>query len=259
LYAARPVLLFYVSYAASSDVSSVRDLVVSNLVRYVEEGEEQRLVKRCFSSINYHLLPLAPSEDNHVMGARVMMEAMLKHRETKVFNGRGKGNVSSSKDSKDPSYILYMEPDMKPIQSNWLTKTQLACAWPVEPFWVKGSVFRGDYARVAGTDYPPNLYHINGNAIYNLGPPAEEYKNFYFNQLRPYVIKRWGDSRNAYDTDVWEYLYERENYDQARHILGKFVYTDLIHNYWKSEYTISDYVKKHPDTFLVHGEYQNPN
>ena len=151
-----------------------------------------------------------------------------------------------------------MEPDMRPIQSNWLTKVQLACAWPVEPFWVKGSIFRGDYYTIQKTDYLPNLYHINGNAVYNLGQP-EEYKNFYFNQMRPYVIKRWGDSLNAYDTDVWDFLYFRDNYDKARHILSKFVYTDLIHNMWKTNYSVSDHVKKHPDTFLVHGGYQIPS
>jgi len=143
-----------------------------------------------------------------------------------------------------------MEPDVRPIKTNWLHAILNEIS--NGNFWVKGSVFRGDLEKFQKNDpYIPNYVHINGNAIYNIG--NIEFVSFYFNVLRPYVVKKNGDSTNAYDTDIFEFLIDKNNYDVTRHILHQFHFTDLIQNYWQTEFKVNEIALKYKFTYFVHG------
>jgi hypothetical protein len=161
------------------------------------------------------------------------------------------GNIISG----DKGYALYMEPDLLPVQSNWLS-ILLHDIKVARTFWIKGSIFRGDMTQVAGKSYFPNLMHINGNAIYNLC--CESFRHFYFKELRPYIIQHHGDSVNAYDTDFYEYLFDHHNYNASRSMISYYVYTNLIQNQWHTQYSVSQINDLSPETVLVHGGQQVP-
>ena len=190
----------------------------------------------CFSKVSQSLYKYKSiNEDKHVIGSRLMFESML---------------LKTNENFKNSSFIFYMEPDVIPIKSNWL------CAILNEinngNFWCKGSIFRGDLDNFRKDDpYIPNYMHINGNAIYNIG--NVEFISFYFNTLRPYIVKKNGDSINAYDTDIFEYLMDKNNYEITRNILHQFHFTDLIQNYWHTKFKINEITLKYKFTYFLHG------
>lgn len=167
-------------------------------------------------------------------------------------SNRSEPTPASAKITPAASYVLYMEPDMLPVKSRWLSLLIIECSWPNPLFWIKGSIFRGS-ANLVNPSSPnlPNLYHINGNAIYNLAD--DNFKHFYFNHVRPYVVGKFGDSRNAYDTDFLEFLWDTANYEVARRVFSRYQYSESIVNMWKTEYTLASLSDDHPNALLVHG------
>ena len=230
-----PTFVFYVGYSLESD----GELLQTN--ETITELWQQSKYRYCFNGYRVSFYQMDASSDSHVTGARLMFEHALK--------GAATGNDTLK-------YILYMEPDLRPLQRNWVIKALLETMWPQHEFWVKGSVFRGDNGAVSATGYLPNLYHINGNAFYNMGDA--QFRSFYFDVLRPYIVSSHGDSMNAYDTDFFEYFMDRRNYDTVRHIMHKFVYTNVIQNMWSTTYSRSQLVSQHPNTFFAHGGSQVP-
>lgn len=221
-----PILVFFVAHSDQIDDANVQ----SSLARLWDNLP----TRFCFSNAIILVHHLDSTSDRHVLGARLMFEHMLR------------GEVAV-----DMSTVLYMEPDLRPIRSNWLITCMLEVAWPQSNFWVKGSIFRGKRGTLSAVSYVPNLYHINGNAFYNVG--SSEFRTFYFRTLRPYIEHEHGDSLNAYDTDFFEYAMDTKNYESFRHIVHKFVYTDVILNMWHTNYSISEIQAVHPHSYLVHG------
>lgn len=150
------------------------------------------------------------------------------------------------------SYVMYMEPDCLPIRPNWLMILDSLTRWPNQPFWIKGSIFRGQVPNVYRIIY--NLLHINGNAIYNLGDPA--FRHFYFDQVRPYIVKFYNEG--AYDTDVFKYLLDLGNYNFARQTAHMFQFTDAIQNHWHSNYSISELKAMSEMVVMIHGGTPSP-
>jgi hypothetical protein len=231
----KPALVFHVSY---SDLTKEKIFEVTCGCMNAFENLPKK-VRTCFRKAEVKTLYLKKSQDKHVLGARLMFEKLLL------------GNITSG----DKGYVLYMEPDLLPVRSNWLS-ILLHDIKVARTFWIKGSIFRGDMTQVAGTSYFPNLMHINGNAIYNLC--CERFQHFYFKELRPYIIQRHGDSVNAYDTDFYEYLFDRDNYNASRSMIPYYVYTNLIQNQWHTQYSVSQINALSPETVLVHGGKQVP-
>jgi hypothetical protein len=226
----RPTLVFYLSTPTTKDEDVVR--------RSLLAASSTAVVSRCFGGV---VIATVSSANSHKNGARLMFEHMVNKR------------VEALRDAKS---ILYMEPDMRPIRAGWLTAIEKDAEKGGE-FWVKGSVFRGDINIDAITSslkgYHPNLYHINGNALYFLGD--DRFAAFYNDDVRPFVVRKNGDSVSAYDVDFWEYLYDPNNYDRARSLLHYYVYTDTIMNMYKTAYNPHDLAKTYPGAVLVHGGY----
>ncbi len=216
-------IIFYIGYLFESNLNN-------KLIKLPNDQIE------CFSKISKVLYKYKSSnEDKHVIGSRLMFESML---------------LKTSDYFKNSSFIFYMEPDVRPIKSNWLNAILMEIS--NGNFWCKGSIFRGDLNKFRKNDpYIPNYLHINGNAIYNIG--NIEFISFYFDILRPYIVKKNGDSINAYDTDIFEFLMDKNNYEITRNILHQFHFTDLIQNYWKTEYKINEIALKYKFTYFVHG------
>jgi hypothetical protein len=151
----------------------------------------------------------------------------------------------------DAQYVFYMEPDCRPIKSYWLDAVTKDLGF--NEFWMKGAIYRGIFEFKVNV-YLPNKYHINGNALYNIG--NKEFQEFYFKTLRPF-IERHGDSMNAYDTDFAEYFFDVNNYETVRKILHNFVLTETWQNLWQTNFSIIELNKMYRNTYLVHGGFPN--
>lgn len=176
-------------------------------------------VKTCFSGVRAHFASLGREGEGYVTGSRMMFEQML----------RGDLNLIR------PSHVIYLEPDARPVQRFWLTHLDSICRFPNEPFWMKGSLFRGDPSQM-NSHVLYNLFHINGNALYNLSDPSFRY--FYFALLRPFIVKY--HRPGAYDTDIFKFLLNLGNYDYVRHVTHKFQVTEAIQNWWGSDYDVEE-------------------
>lgn len=217
-----PKLIFFVGYTEESSVKYLH-YKLSDLMPYF----------RCFSNrytIDLVKFKLAKKNDSHVLGARLMFEYMLSKKNS-LF--------------KECTYVFYMEPDCIPIRSEWIDALQKE----IGSFWIKGAIFRGKFENKINK-YLPNKYHINGNALYNIGD--KRFVEFYFKILRPY-IERHGDSITAYDTDFSEFLLDIKNYDYVKMIIHNFVFTETIQNLWHLNYSVKEVRQKYPQTFIVHG------
>ena len=219
-----PKLIFFVSYNQDISVKYLH-LNLSDLIPYF----------RCFSnrySLDIVKYKLSHKQDYHVLGARLMFEFMLR-KKSRFF--------------KECTYIFYMEPDCRPVRSNWINALQNEIG--SSNFWIKGAIFRGKFENKINK-YLPNKYHINGNAIYNIGD--NNFRDFYFKILRPY-IERHNDSITAYDTDFSEFFFDEKNYDYVKMIIHKFAFTETIQNLWHLNYSVAEVRKKFPNTFIIHG------
>ena len=219
----KPSLIFFVGYSENDSIKNIENSL-KNLKTFF----------KCFSNFGIVKYELEKHDDNHVKGARLMFEYLI-----------GRKHVLFSR----VKYVFYMEPDTRPIRSNWLDAIQNEIGF--SKFWMKGSFYLGAFEfRV--NKYFPNKYHINGNAIYNIGD--EEFSKFYFNNLRPYIM-RHGDSITAYDTDFSEYIFDVDNYRTVQKIIHNFAFTQVILDLWRQNYSVAKIRKQFRNSYLVHGGF----
>lgn len=192
-------------------------------------------IRGCFREMNFRYADLVGERDSYLMGSRMMFEQMLKG-----YIGMGA-----------PEYGLYMEPDCFPVRPYWLSHIDAQTRVPGPMFWLKGSIFRGDM-NVVGRTNIVNMFHINGNALYNLGDPA--LGRFYFDRIRPFIenkVKKEG----AYDTDFAVYLQHGGHLAEALGLAHRYQFSDFIQNLYHSNYSISELVATNIVTDMVHGGY----
>jgi hypothetical protein len=225
-----PKVIFFAGYLEKIDLQALR-ILLQPLIKYLD----------CFSNGNrLDIITYEFNKDNdkHVLGSRLMFEHVLARNDQLL---------------KDAAYVFYMEPDTRPVRSNWLIALQKEIGMG-SSFWIRGSMYRG--FKSYPTTYMPNKYHINGNAIYNIGD--DSFRNFYFKILRPYVIAKHGDSANAYDTDSFEYLMDIKNQPHVRHLLQNFHFTDVIHNLRGQEFNLSSLLETNHQVHIIHsGNYES--
>lgn len=193
--------------------------------------------RSCFSNVQVQFSSLSREEDNYLTGSRLMFEKIL----------------DDTLRLESPSYVLLMEPDCLPIRNYWLSFIDAQTRFPNTPFWIKGSIFRGE-DRIISRQQLPNKFHINGNAIYNLGDRS--FPHFYFKILLPFI--RWKYRSTAYDVDTFVFLQDLQNYHYTRHVVHFFQFSDFVQNHYHSEYSLKAVKKGSPTVVLVHGGYQRP-
>lgn len=195
----------------------------------------------CFQSIEIQHANLSGPSDTYYRGTRLMIEKLI----------LGKVRLQYA-----PAYVYYMEPDCVPIRANWLNALDLSVRWPTSVFWMKGSIYRGSNKGVYASRHPPLYFHINGNAIYNLGD--RHFKAFYVKHYRPFINSVSKTRERSFDTDFYRFLHDIDNIVVTKTIIHKFVYTELVQNYWRSSYSLAKLRNEAVNTYLVHGGYQKP-
>lgn len=220
---------------------------IQNIIQEVM-SEIPFLTKRSIKSYNVEFASIPRLKDSYLEGSKIQWEMFMNHDrnmgltlEREGLEGRGERHKVD--------HALYLEPDCHPIQIGWLDILNNITEND-EKFWMKGSLFRGQGSS-HNSQIPFNIFHINGNAIYNLNDPL--FINWYFEKVKPF-IKSTTTYKTPYDTDLFRYFLQKENWkSETRHILHKFKLTNLIQNHWHSKYNIKDLLSKTPNLAIIHG------
>lgn len=189
-------------------------------------------VKQCFSEARVRFADLKAKEDTYLAGSRNMFERMM----------------NSLIGITEAQYAFYMEPDCRPVRPYWLSVVDSLCRWPNSKFWMKGSIFRGSMKAIT-QPLVHNLFHINGNAIYNLADQG--FRDFYFKRVVPYV--KSNGRQGAYDTDTFIYLLDQKFYELNKDLAHLFQFSDFMQNHWHADYSISGTREGSDVTVMVHG------
>jgi hypothetical protein len=217
----KPVLIFLIAISNSDAIE------VTHTCRKMFYSINAR---HCFSAVDVHLVHMENNQNNHNVGSRLLFNSML--------------NATSYRNT--VAYVLYIEADVVAVQQNWLHPI---IKYARTTFWIAGSLYRGSQ----NIDYGDNLfrYHINGNAIYNVGDA--KFVDFYFTSVLPWIKARHDLNHICFDLDITTYLHTAGNFDTARHVLHNIQYTNLIQNiYFRDLDDLARAVKKSPDTVLIH-------
>jgi hypothetical protein len=184
----------------------------------------------------------------------------------------------------DYHVFMLMEPDLAPIQSNWLPRLvqdsyKLSCddnnsggngggVWQLgsPPLAMTGSRSAGQLDALVDL-------HMNGNSMYLLGCPAfEDYKCrvqtfFYPNGKRCQNVGMEMECcrqvagceaeyphEGGYDHAMYRFRIHPDNYQYARHVMHRFQYSMFVKNLGESPYSSQEIVKSSPSTLLVHSK-----
>jgi hypothetical protein len=151
-------------------------------------------------------------------------------------------------DLKDPSHALLMTSDTIPIQSNWLNLLDYETRTPVERFWIKGSLYRGNATR-KNADFKDALA-LNRVALYNIGDPA--LSSFYETAVRPYIaVLPPHQQMKPWEADWSNYLFVGEHYAWNRALASIFRPTDAIQDHTGCAVDIAKINIDSPDTVLL--------
>ena len=211
-------------------------------------------VSKCFNSWEIQHANLSSNSDTYYRGTRLMLEKMLLGKvrfgnNSIPFHGEISAEVNLG-------YAFYMEPDCVPVRNNWLNALDWNSRWPNQIFWIKGSIYRGGNKGPYATRHPPQYYHLNGNALFNLNDRA--FRSFYVKHYRPWALAAAAVHERSFDTDFWRFLHNLDTINVVKGVYHRFAYTDVVQNWWRSSYSLSKIKAEQPNTYLVHGGYQKP-
>lgn len=215
--------------------------------------EKSEIVKRSFAGLEFRYLSLHGEDDLYARDSEKPVGAKGYRAGP---NNQFLETIASAADL--GRFIFYMETDCVPIRVDWLGRLQDLLR-NTEPFWVMGSIYRGD-----GLLWRSMARHINGNAIYAAGD--RDFQDFVASVWRPeleHLAAR--DPIYAYDM-VPETIFEGSqsnvlgdaNWRLLQATAHKFRYTDIIRNYAgpariADSGLIRQILRESPMTCLVHG------
>jgi hypothetical protein len=172
----------------------------------------------------------------------------------------------------DYQAFILAEPDVAPIQPNWLPalvyqSAMVGCG--KQQYWQIGSApFARDFALFSANLKGRLDYHLNGNAIYALGcPDFEDYKcrvQTYYLPTEDCALvagcQTHKASEGGYDHALYQFRMQPDNYEYSRSILHKFHYSPFLKNYGEEAYTPEQVTLETPETFFVHSKaiYMTP-
>lgn len=195
-------------------------------------------VSSCFASYEFQHANLSGPSDTYYRGTRLMIEKLI---------------LNKVRLQHPAQYIYYMEPDCIPIRPNWLNALDTSVRWPNQVFWMRGSIYRGNNKGVYATRHPPQVFHINGNAVFNLAD--RRFRSFYVKHFRPYVNAKSKTRERSFDTEFYRFLHDIDNIMVTRTVIHRFQYSEMVQNFWRSSYSLSKMKNDFPDTYFVHGGY----
>lgn len=201
-------------------------------------------VARCWHDVALWTLNLTEQEDTYLSASRLVFERLLLHAQLRDRSHHPEIEITSLSSSltgktgpldggtRPVDYAMYLEPDVLAVRDRWLAIMSREVRHA--QYWVSGSINRG---LAPHTLRPGYLYHINGNALYQMG--SREFAAYYFDRVVPWTSAKFG-ALFAYDAAMGEYNYDAANYDTFRSMAHKFVFTDLIRNVYGLSWAAGD-------------------
>lgn len=204
----RTPLVLYMSRRDDAAVAAVHDATM-----------RRHFPRHCFSRIEWRFANLSAAQDVYGAGTLAMWYQLW----------------SAPHALARTNYLLWMEPDLRPVRALWLERLVRLVSLRLTPVWQLGSLPR--YRE-------NNDWHLNGNAVYSADDPM----------FARFVL----GSRDAFQ-DYLSFdknLYEARRRDFAfsqRHD-HMFQTTDAIQNRANEPLHLSQFLRQNPDTYLVHGK-----
>lgn len=192
----------------------------------------------CFASYEFQHANLSGPSDTYYRGTRLMIEKLI---------------LNKLRLQNPAQYVFYMEPDCIPIRPNWLNALDTSVRWPQAVFWMRGSIYRGNNKGVYATRHAPQVFHINGNAVFNLAD--RRFRSFYVKHFRPYVNSVSKTRERSFDTEFYRYMHDIDNVMVTRTIIHRFQYSEIVQNFWRSSFSMAKMKNDFPDTYFIHGGY----
>lgn len=150
-----------------------------------------------------------------------------------------------------PNHALYLSPDCVPIQPNWLNLVDYQARPPNEPYWMRGSSFRGQ--RAEWVRNLPSFAHISRYAIYNLASP--HFRDWYLSRVAPYLedadIPQYDFGR--WEMDIFHYLADLDVSQDFKYVSSRFRYTNVIVNAWNTTVDGPAVLRREPEVAIICG------
>lgn len=177
------------------------------------------------------------------------------------------------------AYVLVLAPGTVAIQPNWLNLVDIQCRPPNEPFWVKGSIFRGDLG-TDGAKPPPDVAFLAGvapSALYNFG--SAYFVDFYKSFVLPWTAEKEKHAITEKDNNLGQDPIDQPPQGNYRHLIDlhwalniyRFladwrdtdaIFRQLVHFFHHSEFigdfmgtrntSLAQLAAHHPQMLLVH-------
>eukprot|EP00917_Polyrhabdina_sp_WS-2016_P014162 GHVP01031032.1.p1 GENE.GHVP01031032.1~~GHVP01031032.1.p1 ORF type:complete len:342 (-),score=44.46 GHVP01031032.1:18-1043(-) len=131
-------------------------------------------------------------------------------------------------------YSLLCDINIYPIKSNWLSDLSTLVENRFEPFWIMGSINKGNQEiKELGPKeekydeaYRAKFYQIHDNAIY-------DFSDKIFMKTCLDILRNMPNGRK-FDIELYRRLFSPQNFIHSRSFSHKYIYTDTIQEFWKS-------------------------
>lgn len=200
-------------------------------------------VRACFRSFEIRHADIAPSAED---SAKIGLE-----REREEGRELFASLMSNKIGLEAANHAIYIAPDCVPIQPNWINLLDYRTRPPNEPFWMLGSIFRGQ--RGQWVKNLASFINIGRYAIYNLASP--EFRNWYLKAVKKYTeeipVPQYDFGR--WEMDIFHYIADLAVSTDFQFTSPKFRYTNTVLNQWNMTINVAAILEKEPDVALVCG------
>lgn len=181
---------------------------------------------------------------NHIFKDIIYMKCELNKEDDKYPRAPGIMFFNCLEQLQDYKCIFFAEPDCLPIKNNWLKHLMKELDFCYKNnIWIKGSMYRGTDGVKIDIRCLDMKFHLNGNAIYNVGN-----KKFMEMMQR---IKININLDRAYDMEIMRYILNSK--EDFPIFFNHIMYSDFMLNYGKRDMSL--YIKEIPnETYFVHGK-----
>lgn len=160
----------------------------------------------------------------------------------------------------EPSHVLYLSPECRPLQIDWLNHLDRLTRAPCEPFWMSGSIYRGVRPATGWPHALASYLHIGRyGALYNLGDVRFLY--WYQSRLPAYVASANYTALPFYEGGRWEmdlahYIFDLAASFDYKLVGSKLRLHNLFLNYWNNTVDLEAVRRQDPEAVMILGTFE---
>ncbi len=190
----------------------------------------------CFRQIYILSARLGKWEDRYPIGPSKMFFKLLLETPLMIDHGY--------------SFMFWMEPDVLPIRPGWLDQLYRAATFTSPNWWMIGSVRRDKFRE--NPEYSYARTHLNGCALYRLDDPefrsyAEAVSDDFDQRLKRYM--------RSFDVALHMFKEDILPFSERSRLYHRFIYSDFIHNVYRTPTNVSEVLSESPNTYFLHGRH----